>query len=413
MIDVAMNAWESDIVPCKKCINCDYKAEKNKDKCCEKCGQEGTTCIIQHHEAHCPRLTQQDLERCWWESVKIDTVAPEPCKCLVVPPSCGEGPHPVLLFMTGNGHVNDRQDFFSGGIDQLMRNNDLKSYYMLAPKPMSSTGVMRRTEKQWRWTWCEDGVWAMLTEILQRLGKDKVDPSRIYVTGLSLGGSGTWHLACKYGQYFAAVAPVSGVCAWPFGSWPRSSQTPIPEVLRQLSALPLRAYQIDADGYGGSPVNDLNWLCSKEETAQEVTLRGMEIDRNVTVALRKWMRPDGPAWELWEAKGPLKDWAYYDEWGGDKHCLWNRVYPWPEWGLEAFFKAHRLAPDQCWNVEKASPLSQVMEKQNAEEEAWKHEESKKEASEALQKMSTGDMAVMQEQKRLRSEEREIGQPVAA
>lgn len=34
-------------------------------------------------------------------------------------------------------------------------------------------------------------------------------------------------------------------------------------------------------------------------------------------------------------------------WGGDKHCLWNRVYPWPEWGLEAFFKAHRLAPDQC------------------------------------------------------------------
>lgn len=51
----------------------------------------------------------------------------------------------VLLFMTGNGHVNDRQDFFSGGIDQLMRNNDLKSYYMLAPKPLSSTGVMRRT----------------------------------------------------------------------------------------------------------------------------------------------------------------------------------------------------------------------------------------------------------------------------
>lgn len=47
--------------------------------------------------------------------------------------------------MTGNGHVNDRQDFFSGGIDQLMRNNDLKSYYMLAPKPLSSTGVMRRT----------------------------------------------------------------------------------------------------------------------------------------------------------------------------------------------------------------------------------------------------------------------------
>ena len=50
----------------------------------------------------------------------------------------------VLLFLTGNGHVNDRQDFFSGGIDQLMRNNDLKGYWIMAPKPLSATGVMRK-----------------------------------------------------------------------------------------------------------------------------------------------------------------------------------------------------------------------------------------------------------------------------
>lgn len=49
----------------------------------------------------------------------------------------------VILFLTGNGHVDDRQDFFGGGIDQLMRNNELKSYILLAPKPLSKTGVLR------------------------------------------------------------------------------------------------------------------------------------------------------------------------------------------------------------------------------------------------------------------------------
>ena len=34
-------------------------------------------------------------------------------------------------------------------------------------------------------------------------------------------------------------------------------------------------------------------------------------------------------------------------WGGDKHCLWNRVYPWPEWGMTAFFSSQRLSADKC------------------------------------------------------------------
>ena len=132
--------------------------------------------------------------------------------------------------------MNDRQDFYSGGVDQLMRNEELKCYTILAPKPLSESGVMRKNNK-WRPIWCEDGLWAMLTEILRRLGAQKVDPKRIYVTGLSLGASGTWNFALRYGaspashalsilsasrgQYLAGIAPVSGVCNWPFGAWPR------------------------------------------------------------------------------------------------------------------------------------------------------------------------------------------------
>ena len=36
------------------------------------------------------------------------------------------------------------------------------------------------------------------------------DPRRIYLTGLSMGGYGTWHLAAKYPGKFAALVPICG-----------------------------------------------------------------------------------------------------------------------------------------------------------------------------------------------------------
>lgn len=42
------------------------------------------------------------------------------------------------------------------------------------------------------------------------LKKYNVDRSRIYLTGLSLGGYGAWDLATRYPHYFAAVAPICG-----------------------------------------------------------------------------------------------------------------------------------------------------------------------------------------------------------
>ncbi|MGQ4514162.1 alpha/beta hydrolase-fold protein [Streptomyces sp. DW26H14] len=38
----------------------------------------------------------------------------------------------------------------------------------------------------------------------------RIDPSRVYVTGLSMGGHGTWSLAIRYPERFAAIAPVCG-----------------------------------------------------------------------------------------------------------------------------------------------------------------------------------------------------------
>ena len=59
----------------------------------------------------------------------------------------------------------------------------------------------------------EDNRWdtAKLDALLADLRKTyRVDPSRIYLTGLSLGGYGTWDWAFKRPDLFAAIVPVAG-----------------------------------------------------------------------------------------------------------------------------------------------------------------------------------------------------------
>lgn len=48
---------------------------------------------------------------------------------------------------------------------------------------------------------------AALTKIMK---DPKVDPQRIYLTGLSMGGYGSWELSIRHPDWFAAVAPICG-----------------------------------------------------------------------------------------------------------------------------------------------------------------------------------------------------------
>jgi predicted peptidase len=42
------------------------------------------------------------------------------------------------------------------------------------------------------------------------IAENKIDPDRVYLTGLSMGGYGTWSLAMAYPGKFAAIAPICG-----------------------------------------------------------------------------------------------------------------------------------------------------------------------------------------------------------
>ncbi len=58
-----------------------------------------------------------------------------------------------------------------------------------------------------------DEVWSnevLLTLLDEVIAKHNVDEKRIYLTGLSMGGYGTWNLGLAHAKRFAAIAPICG-----------------------------------------------------------------------------------------------------------------------------------------------------------------------------------------------------------
>ena len=55
--------------------------------------------------------------------------------------------------------------------------------------------------------WDVDSLSALVDHLLETL---PVDKSRVYLTGLSMGGHGTWKLATHRPEVFAAIAPICG-----------------------------------------------------------------------------------------------------------------------------------------------------------------------------------------------------------
>ncbi len=61
-------------------------------------------------------------------------------------------------------------------------------------------------EGDW-WTEKDEELINLLDEIVDRYD---VDTERVYLTGLSMGGYGTWELASRYPERFAAIVPICG-----------------------------------------------------------------------------------------------------------------------------------------------------------------------------------------------------------
>jgi len=107
---------------------------------------------------------------------------------------------PLMLFLHGAGERGDSLDLVTKhGPPQIVQHQSDFPFILISPQC---------PKKDW-WTnsYQIEFLSKLLDDVVQ---KYRVDQDRIYVTGLSMGGYGTWKLATLYPQRFAAIAPICG-----------------------------------------------------------------------------------------------------------------------------------------------------------------------------------------------------------
>ncbi len=136
--------------------------------------------------------------------------------------------------------------------------------------------------------WTSDIPIACLDEVMH---KYHVDPDRVYLTGVSMGGIGAWRFALDYPDRFAAVAVVSG-----YG---------YPDEAEKVVSLPIRVYQ--------GAVDKVVTLEKAQEMVDAVKSKGSK-----TVEMIVYPSMGHEAWEKAYADPALYDWFLTNKRGG-KH----------------------------------------------------------------------------------------------
>jgi len=289
-----------------------------------------------------------------WEKVNCDSAYPEDGEALVVPPNNPQGPAPVILYLLGAGKFNSRESFLGGEMAVLWENEQLREdYYVVVPKPDTRTGLIYYLGQGFKREWSEDAVWCLFTEILRRLGPEKVDPSRLYVAGSSQGAVGAWGMAVKYGSMIAACQPMGGRCEWPSNSWPSDSSSPTDEAMQNLKLCPLRCSHCSTDSYAPPPKHDMESLTyyAAEERSYDISPFGWDMVTKMDTTVKKWVWKDTRnPFELFWVKGPMAD--NCPMWPGlDNHLVWFRIISNPLWGFTAFFSEHTVPEERQWRFD--------------------------------------------------------------
>jgi len=138
---------------------------------------------------------------------------------LFLPRGYGTDPEekwPLILFLHGMGERGDDLELVKiHGIPKIVERQPDFAFIVVSPQCPDET--------MWR-----DHHLALKALLDETVANYAVDVHRIYLTGLSMGGYGTWSLAATYPELFAAIAPICG------GGFP--------DFIRELKDVPVWAF---------------------------------------------------------------------------------------------------------------------------------------------------------------------------
>lgn len=112
-------------------------------------------------------------------------------------PQSYDGTKPVSLVVMTHGALGDERYYFSGLLDPavIKAEADRRGWILAGANGRGRFGAST------------DDVF----EVISSVSRDyNIDPSRIYLTGHSIGGAAVWLAAASKPELFAAIAPVSG-----------------------------------------------------------------------------------------------------------------------------------------------------------------------------------------------------------
>lgn len=173
---------------------------------------------------------------------------------------------PVMLFLHGNGVNGTDNEKQIQGIDQIVyKNPEFFNFIIVFPQAGPNT------------IWIGDMTTQALKALDQTVEEFNGDPKRLYLSGFSMGGYGTWTTAALYPNKFAALVPVAGGIIPPFQIPAFLKKTFPPEIVAILDASD--PYNALAKRIGNKPV----WLShGTDDEAVPVT-----ESRKISEALKK------------------------------------------------------------------------------------------------------------------------------
>lgn len=130
---------------------------------------------------------------------------------------------PLIIYLHGSSRRGTEiESVKANGLPPLLDTKDDFEFVVASPQALA--------KYPWQKCWRPDDLIILLEHLLENC---RIDPDRVYLTGLSMGGYGTWATVAKHAERFAAAVPICGG-----GD---------PEWGKSIGDLPIHAFHGDAD----------------------------------------------------------------------------------------------------------------------------------------------------------------------